>query len=72
MTRNLNMVFLNQAGKNTSINIADISDTATPEQVRNLMQLIISKNIFESTGGDLVSAISADIITRSVEEINVR
>lgn len=72
MTRNLNMVFLNQSGKNTSINIADINDTVTPEQIRNLMQLIISKNIFESTGGDLVSAISADIITRSVEEISVR
>lgn len=66
------MVFLNQAGKNTSINIADINDTVTPEEIRGLMQLIITKNIFDSNGGELVSPISADIVTRDVESINVR
>jgi len=72
LDRSLRMVFLNEAGKNVSINIAGIKDTITPEEIKALMQLIVAKNIFESTGGNLVSIMSADITAREVQEIAVK
>lgn len=72
MDRSLRMVFLNEAGKNVSINITGIKDTITPEEIKALMQLIVAKNIFESTGGSLVSIMSADITAREVQEIAVK
>lgn len=72
MVKTLQMVFQNQIGKNVSINITDVKDAITSEEIKTLMQLIITKNIFESTGGDLVAIMSADIVTRDVQEIAVR
>jgi hypothetical protein len=36
------------------------------------MELILSKNIFESVGGDFVALMEANIISREVQEISVR
>lgn len=72
MVKTLQMVFQNQIGKNVSISIGDIKDSITSEEIKNLMQLIIAKNIFESTGGDLTTIMSADIVTRDVQEMTVR
>lgn len=72
MVKTLQMVFQNQIGKNVSISIGDVKDSITSDEIKNLMQLIIAKNIFESTGGDLTTIMSADIVTRDVQEIAVR
>lgn len=72
MLKTLQMVFQNEAGKNVSISVADVKDGLTSEEIKALMQLIISKNIFESTGGDLITIMSADIITKEVQEMDVR
>lgn len=72
MVKTLQMVFQNQIGKNVSISIGDVKDSITAEEIKNLMQLIIAKNIFESTGGDLTTIMSADIVTRDVQEMAVR
>lgn len=72
MVKTLQMVFQNQIGKNISISMGDVKDSITSEEIKNLMQLIIAKNIFESTGGDLTTIMSADIVTRDVQEITVR
>ncbi|KRQ87722.1 hypothetical protein ABG79_00524 [Caloramator mitchellensis] len=70
--KTLQMVFQNQAGKNVSVNIPYVKDGITVEEIRSLMQLIISKNIFETTGGDLIAAMSANVVARDVTEFNVR
>ncbi len=72
MVKTLQMVFQNQTGKNVSISIGDVKDSITSEEIKTLMQLIISKNIFESTGGDLTTIMSADIVTKDVQEMAVR
>lgn len=72
MDRTLQMVFQNQVGKNVSINIAQVKDELTDEEVRALMQLIISKNIFETSGGDLITIMSASVVAKDIEEFNVR
>jgi hypothetical protein len=69
MEKTLQMVFKNQLGKNTSLSIGDIKDTVTVEEIRTLMQLIITKNIFNTTGGNLVSVVSADIVTRDEQNL---
>ncbi len=66
------MVFQNQIGKNVSISIGEVKDSITSEEIKTLMQLIVAKNIFESTGGDLTTIMSADIVTRDVQEMPVR
>lgn len=72
MTKTLQMVFQNQAGSNVTISLPDVREDLTAENIRNVMDLIISKNIFDSTGGDLVAVMSASIISREVTEIPVR
>lgn len=66
------MVFQNQAGNNVSISLTDIKDNITADEIKTAMNLIVSKNIFDSTGGSLVSPMSANVITREVQEIQVR
>jgi len=72
MDKTLQMVFQNQVGKNVSINIAQVKDDLTDEEVKSLMELIISKNIFETSGGDLITIMSASVVARDVEELSVR
>lgn len=72
MVKTLQMVFQNQVGKNVSISIGDVKDNITADEIKALMQLIITKNIFESTGGDLTTIMSADVVTRDVQEMAVR
>ena len=72
MAKTLQMVFQNQTGKNVSISVGEVKDAITSEEIKTLMQLIVAKNIFESTGGDLTTIMSADIVTRDVQEMAVR
>lgn len=72
MAKTLQMVFQNQTGKNVSISLGDVKENLTSEEIKTLMQLIIAKNIFESTGGDLTTIMSADVVTRDVQEMAVR
>ncbi|MCX7904519.1 MAG: DUF2922 domain-containing protein [Caloramator sp.] len=70
--KTLQMVFQNTAGRNVSINIPYVKDGITTEEIRNLMQLIITKNIFDSTGGNLVAIMGASVISRDVTDYAVR
>jgi hypothetical protein len=72
MATTLQMVFQNQIGKNVSISVPEVKEDITDNEIKALMQLILSKNVFETTGGDLVALMSANLITREVEEIEVR
>ena len=72
MVKTLQMVFQNQTGKNVSISVGEVKDSVTSEEIKTLMELIVAKNIFESTGGDLTTIMSADIVTRDVQEMPVR
>lgn len=72
MDKTLQMVFLNNAGKNVSMNITDIKDNVTAAEIKAVMDLIIAKNILSSTGGDLKSSMSANIVSKDVEVLAVR
>lgn len=70
--KTLALTFRNQMGNTVSMTVDNIKDDITDAEVKTAMELIIDKNIFESTGGDLVSVASAQIVTRTVQELSVR
>jgi len=69
VTQTLQMTFVNQAGTHTTISLDNPKDTLTEAEVVAAMDLIIAKNIFNPTGGDLVTKYSAQIIDKTVSVI---
>lgn len=68
-TQVLRMVFLNQLNKQVTINLSNPKDTLDAATVQGVMDTVIAKNIFTSTGGDLVSKVSARIIDTTTNEL---
>ncbi|WP_069650377.1 DUF2922 domain-containing protein [Caloranaerobacter ferrireducens] len=67
----LEMVFKNQLDKKTTISIDNPRDDLTEAEVSAAMNEIILKNIFNSSGGDLVAIAGARIVTTDVQELNL-
>jgi len=67
--RTLRMVFLNQAGKNVTITLDNPRSDVTTAQVQTAMDLVIARNIFTSTGGDLVSKQDIKIIDSTTDDL---
>lgn len=61
MARVLVMTFKNEAGQNVNIRLNYPKENLTAEQVGAVMDTIIAKNIFATTGGDLVEKVGAYI-----------
>ena len=66
------MSFLNGEGTRASVTLPAVKETITEVQVGAVMDAIIAKNIFISSGGDLVSKHSATITERNVTTLDVR
>jgi hypothetical protein len=71
MAKTLRMTFLNEAGNRYSLNFRDPKDGLTGTEVATAMDTIIAKNIFQTTGGDLVSKDSAAIIDTAETELTL-
>ncbi|NLC51366.1 MAG: DUF2922 domain-containing protein [Firmicutes bacterium] len=69
MNQNLQLIFANAQGSSSTISIPDPKEELEPQEVENVMQMIIDRNIFATSGGDLVAAREARIVTRQVETI---
>ncbi|MFO7887400.1 MAG: DUF2922 domain-containing protein [Eubacteriales bacterium] len=69
MSTRLRMSFLNALNRTTSMSIDDPREDLTPAEVQAVMDDVIAKNIFNSSGGDLVSVKSAEVITTNVNEL---
>ncbi len=69
MATRLRMSFLNSLNRTTSMSLDDPKADPTPTQVQAVMDDIIAKNIFNSSGGDLVSVKGAEIVTTTVNEL---
>ena len=70
--KSLVMTFLNGEGSRASLTLPAVKDTITEVQVGAAMDAIIAKNIFISSGGDLISKHSATITERNVTTLDVR
>ena len=56
MTRTLKLPFKNMAAKDVNLLVANPKEGITKAEAVATQTLIIAKNIFNSSGGDLVSA----------------
>lgn len=65
----LEMFFINQAGKKSKLSIDDPRPDLNDTDVEAAMQTIIDKNIFDSTGGDLVAISSARILSTDITDL---
>lgn len=70
--RSLVMTFINQLGQRTILTLPDIREDLTEQEVSVVMDSIVSRNIFESTGGDLITKHSAQITEKQITALEVR
>nr|WP_225624201.1 DUF2922 domain-containing protein [Thermoanaerobacterium thermosaccharolyticum] len=66
------MNFKNKLGSNFRINVDNALETLTDDQVKTAMETIISKNIFDTSGGELVEAVSASLVSTTEKEFAVK
>ncbi|GAV22839.1 DUF2922 domain-containing protein [Carboxydothermus pertinax] len=64
----LEMIFQNQQGKNVTIRVQEPKGGLTKGEVDAAMNLILTKNIFTSSGGDLAGLKGSRIVERNVTE----
>lgn len=70
--KSLMMSFMNEQGKKVSIKVDGVKDGVTQAEISSVMDTIMAKNIFETTGGDLKIKDSAQIVEKTVEKIAVK
>ena len=68
-TKRLELFFLNQDGKRSKISVNEPRADLTDTEVQTAMQNIITANIFNSSGGDLMQVSSARIVTTDITDI---
>jgi hypothetical protein len=68
-TKTLELVFITEANKEVTVVVRDPKDGVTLAEAQAVMATIIAKNIFSSTGGDLVSVKEAQIRQLAITEL---
>jgi hypothetical protein len=69
MEKTLQLVFRNDEGTLFTISLANSREDITEAGVTAVMDSVLAKNIFDSTGGALVSKVRARIVSREVVDI---
>lgn len=65
----LRLVFRNEAGKNVTISLDNPKDDLTAAQIEAAMDVVIARNIFTSSGGDLVAKQDVRIIDTTTNDL---
>ncbi|MFF2177691.1 DUF2922 domain-containing protein [Lysinibacillus sp. NPDC058147] len=71
MTQVLELQFETATGKTTTIAIDAPKPKVTTEEIQQVMQTIIAKNVFDGQAGALVAMSGARIIDRQVTEFEL-
>ncbi len=69
MERTLYLTFMNEAGRRQSLTLSDPVEELDAGDVEAAMDLIIEKNIFKGSGGELVAAVEAKVVGKTEEVI---
>lgn len=72
MSRDLVMKFLDEEGKKYSLRLNDVREDTTEQEIDELMDIILEKNIFQLSKYDLVKKDSAQIVNTNVEEYDLK
>lgn len=68
-TKTLRMVFSSQAGRNVTITLDNPRSDLTAAEIEAAMDLVIARNIFTSSGGDLVSKQDIKVIDSTTNDL---
>ena len=69
MSETLQMIFTNQQDRNVTISVTDPEPELGVEEIEPVMDSIIARNIFLSSGGDLTGKVRAQVVTRTVDTV---
>jgi hypothetical protein len=67
MSDTLQMIFLNVEGRNATVSVVDPDPALEALEVETVMDSILSYNVFNTSGGDLVSKVRSQIVSRTVD-----
>lgn len=67
MSATLQMIFSNTEGRNNTISVTDPDPEVSPMAVEAVMDSVITRNVFETSGGELVGKVRAQVVTRTVD-----
>jgi len=68
-TKTLELVFQTTEGKTARIVLSDPLEPVDPAKVQQVMDLIVAKNIFQFSSGDLVKAVDARLVEKSITDV---
>lgn len=71
LSSKLEMTFKNQLDTKSTISVENPRPDLTEAEVNTFMSDIITKNIFNSSGGDLIAISGARIVTTDVTELSL-
>ena len=66
MQETLRMIFKNQEGQNVAITVPDPDTEITALEVEAVMDSVITRNIFTTTGGDITGKVRVEVVVRDV------
>ena len=69
MATRLTMSFKNATDKVSSFTVDEPRINVTDVEIQAVMDDMIAKSVFNTTGGDLISVVSAKVITTTVNEL---
>jgi len=64
------MIFANTDGRNSSVAVTDPQPGISALEVEEVMDSIIDRNIFATSGGDLERKVRAQVVSRTVTVLN--
>jgi uncharacterized membrane protein len=67
MSETLQMIFLNAGGRNTTVSVVDPDPALVALDVETVMDSILSYNVFNTSGGDIVSKVRSQVVARTVD-----
>jgi hypothetical protein len=70
MSETLQMVFRNVEGRMTTISVTDPAPDITALDVEAVMDSILTRNVFQTSGGDIESKVKAQIVSRTVDVLD--
>lgn len=63
MRKVLRMIFRNVEGRLVTLSLLDVDPEVTALQVETVMDSVVNRNIFTSSGGNLTEKVRAEVVT---------
>jgi len=70
MSTTLQMIFSNEDGRNTTMSLPDPDPALTASEVETVMDSVITRNIFQTTGGEIIGKVRAQVVSRTVDVLS--